>query len=234
MGQILVLTLNTSLDPSAAFPTPQAGRLDQKAELRQRFKGVRASIPKDVAEASARKIAEATPAFLAALIERAACAPDKTPVALYRALPGELDCSALLAALAAFGFPTLLPCAAEKATPLAFRLWRPGDPLVGGRFGLSEPAPEAEERTPKILLAPLLAFDDSGGRLGFGGGYYDATLARLRADDRFLAAGGLAFSRQQAEKLPMEKHDAPLDFVVTEKDILNFMGDRCGFSSSAT
>jgi 5-formyltetrahydrofolate cyclo-ligase len=149
-------------------------------------------------------------------------------------LPGELDCSALLAALAALGFPTLLPCAAEKATPLAFRLWRPGDALVGGRFGLSEPSPEAAQMTPKILLAPLLAFDDNGGRLGFGGGYYDATLALLRADKNFLAAGGLAFSRQRAKKLPMEKHDAPLDFVITEKNILKFMGDRCGFSSSAT
>jgi len=128
----------------------------------------------------------------------------------------------------------LLPCAAEKATPLTFRLWRPGDPLVGGRFGLSEPAPGAAEIAPKILLAPLLAFDERGGRLGFGGGYYDATLAKLRASGAFLAAGGLAFSRQQADAVPMEKHDAALDFVITEVNILNFMGDRCAFSSSAT
>jgi 5-formyltetrahydrofolate cyclo-ligase len=149
-------------------------------------------------------------------------------------LPGELDCSALLAALATLGFPTLLPGAAARATPLTFRLWRPGDPLVGGRFGLSEPAPDAAELSPDIVLAPLLAFDDRGGRLGFGGGYYDATLARLRAGEKFLAAGGLAFARQQADDLPMEKHDARLDFVVTEKKILNFMGDRCAFFSSAT
>ncbi|MBB4197350.1 5-formyltetrahydrofolate cyclo-ligase [Rhodoblastus sphagnicola] len=159
--------------------------------------------------------------------------PAETPVALYCALPGELDCAPLLGALAALGFPTLLPCAAKKATPLTFRLWRPGDPLVAGRFGLSEPAPEAPETAPKILLAPLLAFDDAGGRLGFGGGYYDATLAVLRAGENFLAAGGLAFARQQAENLPVEKHDAPLDFVITEHNILNFMGDKCAFSSLA-
>ncbi|WP_264597602.1 5-formyltetrahydrofolate cyclo-ligase [Rhodoblastus acidophilus] len=218
---------------SPLSPTP-VGRGNAKAELRALFKQVRASIPPDHAQTAALAIAETASPFLSRLVQKVGLPPAETPIALYRALPGELDCAPLLALLVKMGFPTLLPCAAEKATPLAFRLWRPGDPLVGGRFGLSEPAPEGAEITPKILLAPLLAFDDAGGRLGFGGGYYDATLARLRADDRFLAAGGLAFSRQQAEKLPMEKHDAPLDFVVTEKDILNFMGDRCGFSSSAT
>ncbi len=223
------------VEPEPCQDSPaQADRGDEKAELRERFKGIRASIPADMAEAAALAIAETAPPFLVALAEKAGVAPFETPVALYRALPGELDCSDLLAVLAALGFPTLLPCAAAKATPLTFRLWRPGDALVGGRFGLSEPAPEAAQMTPKILLAPLLAFDDHGGRLGFGGGYYDATLAHLRAEKTFVVAGGLAFSRQHAEKLPMEKHDAPLDFVVTEKNILNFMGDRCGFSSSAT
>lgn len=223
-----------SVEPASCQDSlAQAGQADEKAELRERFKRIRASIPADMAEAAALAIAETAPPFLVALAQKAGLTP-LTPVALYRALPGELECSALLAALAALGFPTLLPCAGQKATPLVFRLWRPGDALVGGRFGLSEPAPDAAEMTPKILLAPLLAFDDKGGRLGFGGGYYDATLEKLRADDKIVAAGGLAFSQQRAEKLPMEKHDAPLDFVITEKDILNFMGDRCGFSSSAT
>ena len=74
----------------------------------------------------------------------------------------------------------------------------------------------------------------AGGGLGFGGGYYDATLAALRARKILVAAGGLAFARQRAAALPMEKHDAPLDFVITEQETLNFMEGRCGFSSSAT
>jgi len=230
-----VLTLNKSLDPSSPRKlSPQAGRGDEKAELRKRFKEIRASIAADAAEAAALAIAETAPPFLLALSQNAGLAAADAPVALYRALPGELDCAGLLVALAALGFPTLLPCAAAKATPLTFRLWRPGDALVCGRFGLSEPSTDAPEMRPKILLAPLLAFDDRGGRLGFGGGYYDATLEKLRAHETFLAAGGLAFARQRAQNLPMEKHDAPLDFVITEKALSNFMGDRCGFSSSAT
>jgi 5-formyltetrahydrofolate cyclo-ligase len=202
--------------------------------LRERFKEVRASIPTDVATKAALALAETAPPFLTRLAGKAGLAPAEAPVALYFALPGELDSSALLGALAALGFPTLLPCAGAKATPLAFRLWRPGDPLVAGRFGLREPSPAAPDIAPKVVLAPLLAFDARGGRLGFGGGYYDATLAALRAQATFLAAGGLAFARQEAPKLPTEKHDAALDFVITEEKIFDIAGDRCGFSSSAT
>lgn len=201
--------------------------------MRACFKALRAALPTAEAEAAARAVAQTAPPFLTRLAQDAGLAPAQTPVALYCALPGELDAAPLLGALAALGFPTLLPCAAAKATPLVFRRWRPGAPLVSGRFGLSEPPPEAPALTPKILLAPLLAFDGAGGRLGFGGGYYDATLAALRAGGGLLAAGGLAFAVQKASSLPVEKHDAPLNFVITEHQILDFMGDSCGFSSSA-
>ena len=202
--------------------------------MRARFKALRASVPAETARAAALAVAASAPRLLIRLVEEAGLAPSQAPVALYCALPGELDCAPLLGALAGLGFPTLLPCAGAKATSLAFRLWRPGDPLVAGRYGLSEPARDAREMAPKILLAPLLAFDERGGRLGFGGGYYDATLAALRARKILVAAGGLAFARQRAAALPMEKHDAPLDFVITEQETLNFMEGRCGFSSSAT
>jgi 5-formyltetrahydrofolate cyclo-ligase len=202
--------------------------------LRARFKALRASVPAEAAGAAARAVAAAAPRFLTRLIGDAGLAPAQAPVGLYCALPGELDCAPLLGALAALGFPSLLPCAGAKATPLTFRLWRPGDPLAVGKFGLSEPAPDAPEMAPRLVLAPLLAFDARGGRLGFGGGYYDVTLASLRARKILLAAGGLAFARQQSAGLPVEKHDAPLDFVITETGILNFMDGGCGSSSSAT
>ena len=141
------------------------------------------------------------------------------------ALPGELDCLPLLAELSRQGVPTLLPVAAQKATPLTFRLWRPGDPLLAGRYGLREPHPAAPEMTPKIILAPLLGFDLRGGRLGFGGGYYDVTLAHLRAQGPVLA-GGLAFAFQEIEKIPMEAHDAKLDFVITEEGLLDFSAEH--------
>lgn len=190
--------------------------IQQKTALRAHFRAARAAIPASEAEAAARQIAQAALAFL----DSGGLGRD-APVALYAALPGELDCAPLLAALAARGVPTLLPVAAAKATPLAFRLWRPGDPLKKGRFGLAEPLETAPALVPEILFAPLLAFDGEGTRLGFGGGYYDATLAHLRARG-LRAAGGLAFACQRAEKIPREAHDERLDFVVTEEKVFQF------------
>jgi 5-formyltetrahydrofolate cyclo-ligase len=198
--------------------------------MRRRFKTLRARVSADEARAAALKIADATLGFLNAL----GLTPECAPVALYASLPGELDALPLLRRLAEHQYPTLLPVAAEKATPLTFRLWRPGDALVAGRFGLREPAPDAPEIVPGIVFAPLLAFDANGGRLGFGGGFYDVTLSGLRARGKLLAAGGLAFALQEAAEIPMEKHDARLDFVVTEQQILTFTETSCDFSSSAT
>lgn len=205
--------------------------MTDKAQLRILLRETRVKIPPRDAEAAAQAIAARALAFV--LQKTVALDPVRTPVALYAVLPGELDCAPLLTALAARKFPTLLPVAGAKATPLAFRVWKPGDPLVSGRFGLREPGAEAPEQIPKILFAPLLGFDGEGTRLGFGGGYYDSTLAHLRREGTILA-GGLAFSCQRAEKIPREKHDEPLDFVVTEADVFQFTDSSCAFSSSAT
>ena len=188
-----------------------------KIVLRSQLREVRAKVPAAEADRAARGVTERA---LIVLGEMGAM-PETTPVALYAALPGELDCFPLLERLAAQNFPTLLPVAGAKATPLTFHLWRPGDPLVAGRFGLREPQPSAPEMSPSIIFAPLLGFDADGGRLGFGGGYYDATLAHLRSAGPLLA-GGLAFSCQQAERIPREKHDERLDFVITEDRVFRF------------
>jgi 5-formyltetrahydrofolate cyclo-ligase len=194
--------------------------MTDKAQLRTLLREARAKISPQAAEAAAQAIAARALAFV--LQKTIALDPVRTPVALYAALPGELDCAPLLTALAARKFPTLLPVAGAKATPLA-----------SGRFGLREPGAAAPEQIPKIVFAPLLGFDGEGTRLGFGGGYYDSTLAHLRREGTILA-GGLAFSCQRAEKIPREKHDEPLDFVVTEADVFQFTDSSCAFSSSAT
>ncbi len=196
--------------------------LFDKSFLRVRLREARAAISDAAATAAACKIAARALPFIKTL---SAAAPPKTPVALYNALPGELDCQPLLRALFDAGYPTLLPVAGEKATPLTFRLWRPGDALGSGRYGLREPQDTAPEMAPKILFAPLLGFDEKGGRLGFGGGYYDVTLARLRKKG-LVAAGGLAFALQKIDAVPTEAHDEPLDFVVTEDNLLDFRLDR--------
>ena len=118
----------------------------------------------------------------------------------------------------------MLPVAGVKATPLTFRLWQPGDQLVAGPHGLREPDATALAQMPKIILAPCWALTQAGGRLGFGGGYYDATLARLR-DAGAVLAGGLAFSFQKIDKIPLEPHDEALDFVITEEGLLDFRSD---------
>jgi 5-formyltetrahydrofolate cyclo-ligase len=205
--------------------------MTDKAQLRARLREARANIPPEAAAAASQSAAGRALAFL--LEKLGALEPGNMPVALYASLPGELDSLPLLQALAQKGFPTLLPVAGAKATPLTFRLWKPGDPLAAGRFGLREPPATAPVMVPKILFAPLLGFDGAGTRLGFGGGYYDATLARLRAGG-LIAAGGLAFSCQRAEWIPREKHDEGLDFVVTETDVFEFTEFSCASSSSAT
>ncbi len=192
-----------------------------KALLRSQLRDIRAKIPPAEAELAARRVAELALMLLAEI----GGMPEATPVALYARLPGELDSFPLLEALAAKNFPTLLPVSGEKATPLDFRLWRPGEKLVAGRYGLREPDCSAPRLSPKVLFAPLLGFDGEGGRLGFGGGYYDATLAYLRRGSR-VVAGGLAFARQQVAEIPREKHDEILDFVITEEAVFRFHTDR--------
>jgi 5-formyltetrahydrofolate cyclo-ligase len=227
------LTQSPSKDGRLSTPdalSPEAGRRGDKAKalLRAELRAARNGHPENERRAAADKLAETAPAFLNALRLKnpalAPLAPSNTPIALYAALPGELDCFPLLEKLAAENFPTLLPVAGEKATPLKFRLWRPGEKLVAGRHGLREPDSAALAQTPKIILAPLLGFDSGGGRLGFGGGYYDATLAHLR-DAGAVLAGGLAFSFQKIDKIPLEPHDVKLDFVITEEGLLDFRSD---------
>ncbi len=129
-------------------------------------------------------------------------------------LPGELDLRPLLSALAERGQVVLLPETTPRGQALAFRRWWPGAPMIAGRFGTSHPEGEAGE--PGLLLVPLLAFDARLGRLGYGGGYYDRTLAGL-PDARAI---GFAYARQQVPEVPSGPFDVALDAVVTEAGVL--------------
>ena len=92
-------------------------------------------------------------------------------------------------------------------------------PLVEGAFRAMIPA-EPEWMVPEIVIAPLVAFDRNGGRLGYGGGFYDRTLEGLRATAPTMAAG-FAFAAQEADELPLEPTDQPLDLIITEADIIS-------------
>jgi 5-formyltetrahydrofolate cyclo-ligase len=101
------------------------------------------------------------------------------------------------------------------------RAWSFGAPLVSGVWGIREPPADAPEVFPDILIVPLLAFDRRGYRLGYGGGYYDRTIARLRAVKPVTAAG-LAFAAQQIDQVPTTPRDERLDLVLTEGGTFDF------------
>lgn len=124
----------------------------------------------------------------------------------------ELDPEPLARALVAAGASLCLPVVLERAAAMIFRRWAPGEPLELDAAGCPAPLPVAETVDPDLIVTPLLAFDDFGGRLGQGGGYYDRTFA-ARPD---VARVGFAFSGQRVERLPVERHDIALHGVLTE------------------
>lgn len=144
-------------------------------------------------------------------------------IALYAPGAEEADCSVLGRELAQRGHRLCLPVIESEA--LKFNAWVPGDALLKGRFSIGVPGDARGEAHPNILVVPLLAFDASGHRLGFGGGYYDRTLQSLRSQRRIIAVG-YAYSIQEVAKLPSEAHDELLDWVVTEKEARRFTAGR--------
>lgn len=144
-------------------------------------------------------------------------------VAAYWPLEGEADIRPVLSRLAARGVACALPVVVEREAPLVFRRWAEGDDMATSGFGVSEPLPEAEEVTPTLVLVPLLAWDERGHRLGYGGGFYDRTLAQLRAGNPGLRAYGYAFACQRMDGiLPSLQHDMTLDGVITEHGMEKF------------
>jgi 5-formyltetrahydrofolate cyclo-ligase len=141
------------------------------------------------------------------------------PLAGYMPIRTEIDPLPAMAEAAAHG-PVAVPVIAGAGLPLDFSLWEPGCALREGPFGAMVPA---EDRfiEPEIVIVPLVAFDRAGGRLGYGGGFYDRTLERLRARRPTLAIG-FAWAAQEAEGLPLEATDQPLDMIVTEAGVIAF------------
>ena len=131
-------------------------------------------------------------------------------------LPGEIDLRPLLLALAGRGHPVVLPETPPRGERLRFRRWRPGAAMAPGRWGTCHP--EGEEAEPDFVMVPLLAWDRAGRRLGYGGGYYDRTLAELPGLFRL----GFSFACQRAEEVPAGPQDAVLDAVVTEQGVTRF------------
>ena len=142
-----------------------------------------------------------------------------TIVSGYFPMKSEISPIPLLHKLAARGAQLALPVVAGKGKPLIMRAWGLGEPLVAGVWGIREPGPEAPEVEPDILIVPLLAFDRHGHRIGYGAGYYDLTIAKLRAKKPVVAAG-IALAAQEIAAVPTTPSDVRLDLVLTEREVI--------------
>ncbi len=141
-------------------------------------------------------------------------------VAGYYTIKDELDCLVTMKALHAARFELSLPAIISNEKPLEFRSWNMRDALKDGPFGTKEST--GKEITPEVLLVPLVAFDVKGARLGYGGGYYDRTIEKLKRENPNVVSIGIAYENQKLDAIPTESYDQPMDFVVTEKTIYRF------------
>jgi len=140
-------------------------------------------------------------------------------VAGYAPIRSEFDPMPLMGVLASRGARLALPVIVGRDAPLEFRDWHIGQPLQSGPLGISEPGLEARPVEPDVVLVPLAAFDRAGHRIGYGAGYYDRTLVRLRRRKPVIAIG-LAFSTQEIARVPALPHDVRLDYIATEYETI--------------
>lgn len=175
-----------------------------RALSRTRRRAAREAAAPDAGEAAARH-------FFSAIEPAPGCV-----VSGYWPMDAEFDVRPLLTALHARGHPCGLPVVVGRGRRLTFRAWRPGARLETAGFGIEVPPADAPEVTPELVLVPLLAFDERGFRLGWGGGYYDMTLAELREAGRKVLAVGIGFEAQRVDRVPTAASDRRLDWVVTE------------------
>ena len=142
-------------------------------------------------------------------------------VAGYSPIRSEIDPVPLMRKLAVPGVQLALPAIVAGDQPLTFRAWSPSDRLQRGRLGILEPSADAQELVPDILLVPLAAFDRAAHRIGYGAGHYDRTLEQLRKL-KAITAIGIGLAVQEVEAVPALLHDAALDYVLTETEVLDF------------
>lgn len=187
---------------------------DRKANLRRDTFARRDALSADMRQGAAETLAERP--FPVAV-------PTGAVVSGYSPMRSEFNPLPLMRNLERAGARLALPVVQGRGQPLLMRAWAFGAPLGRGVWGIREPLPDAPEVYPDILLVPLAAFDRAGRRVGYGAGYYDRTIARLRAMKPVLALG-LAFSVQEVPEVAVTDRDEPLDLVLTERETIDLRG----------
>ena len=185
--------------------------LEAKSNLRRAMSAQRDALPPDVRSAAAEAIAARPFPF---------AVPAGTTVSGFMPMQSEINPLPLMKKLAVAGVQLALPVTGLRGQPLVMRAWTWGEPLASGVWGIREPRPEARPLDPDVLLVPLLAFDRDGARLGYGGGYYDLTLAQLRSH-KLVIAVGFAYAIQEVDHVPTTARDAMLDLVLTEREVID-------------
>jgi len=185
--------------------------------LRREKIAARQALPEGERSAASARILAALGAFLR---ERG-----PTSLGLCAPVRGEVDCLPLAAALVAAGWSLSMPVVEASNAPMRFRGWHPGAPMGVDPHGIPVPA-TTECAPPGILLLPVVAFDVAGYRLGYGGGYFDRTLAALATQGKRPLTIGVGFDLARVDSIRPAPHDIPLDAVVTESGLC--MLSRCG------
>jgi 5-formyltetrahydrofolate cyclo-ligase len=186
---------------TADWPTIQRWRKETRATLIARRLALSGQ---DRAERSARIGERLKSALLSA---RGTC------IGFYWPFRGEFDARALLVALREQGARLALPVVVEKGRPLEFREWWPGVPMTRGVWDIPIPA-AGQPVSPNVLVAPLVGFDEAHCRLGYGGGFYDRTIASMRQTPRLI---GVGFELGRLKSIHPQPHDIPMDIIITER-----------------
>jgi 5-formyltetrahydrofolate cyclo-ligase len=185
---------------------------DLKIELRKTALACRDALPAAERQAAAEAIASrpfpipVAPGFI---------------VSGFSPLKTEINPLPLMRRLADAGTHLALPVVAGRDKPLIMRSYVFGQALNEGIWGIREPKDDAPEVDPDILIVPLAAFDRRGNRIGYGAGYYDMTINRLRSC-KLIVAVGIAYAAQEVPEVPVTPRDARLDLVLTERDVIDF------------
>ena len=141
-------------------------------------------------------------------------------VSTFIAIGDEIDMSPIMIDLHKARRTCALPVVVSTNEPLIFRKWWPGIKLLDGPLKTQHPISVGKELLPDILIVPLLAFDKHGFRLGWGGGYYDRTIAELRDKKDQVITIGVGLKAQEVKQVPQNSFDQQLDIIVTEEKIV--------------
>jgi 5-formyltetrahydrofolate cyclo-ligase len=193
--------------PIGVFDAGTGGNLDaEKVACRKRAAIKRAKLARATPDAAISLACHAND-----LVARFGCGI----YAGYMPIRTELSPLVLLENLVGFGCGVALPITPREGQPLRFHRWQIGGLLDDGPYGTKQPPANNDKCTPDVILAPMLAFDAGGWRLGYGGGFYDRTVAGLRATGQKVVLIGIAYDEQTLDKIPVGPYDIPLDVVLS-------------------